>query len=310
MWTALRLLITSTGLVFVLWSISWSDRVVLPAGTELPDGRRLLEASAFPVVGGSIGPDGCGELTVLIDGGEKPLLELQVDARRLDSDGGDLELDPGLLTTLRHVRADLIALGFLLVGLTLPIRLLRWWLLVRARGLNAAPARLFRLTMVGNFFNFSMPGTHGGDLVKILYVSKSSERPTDAVMTVIADRVAGLCGLLLLGAVAGLFVLEQRAGQLAAASIWSAGLTLTALGLVAFSRAGRRWLEGIRLPARLPWRDKLEGVVGAALAYRKHKGAFLAAVLLSVAVHAAIVLSTTLAGYALGMRAPLGPAQK
>lgn len=310
LWKGLRLLVALGGLSFILSSITWGDRIVVPAGVELPDGRRLREATAFPVIVGTPeegghGPGALGELTILIDEDARPRLTLAIDPSALGTGPEDFHLRPGLLATLRSARVDLVALALVLVGLMLPLRLVRWCVLVRARGLDMAPGTLFRLMMVGNFFNFFMPGTHGGDLVKILYVVRRSERRADAAMTVVADRVAGLSGLLVLGAVAGVFVLADPVGRLAAASIWASCAALGGLALVVFSRRTRRWLGGGRLVVRLPGRTKLEGIAEAALAYREHKGAFLIAVSLSVAVHGAIVLATALSGYALGMRAPL-----
>ena len=63
--------------------------------------------------------------------------------------------------------------------------------------------------MIGIFFNLIIPGTVGEDLCKMYYISShSSGKTTEAVLTVMLDRIIGLFGLFLVVFVAILFSLD------------------------------------------------------------------------------------------------------
>ncbi len=69
----------------------------------------------------------------------------------------------------------------------------RWFLLVKAQGLELSYSAVLQLTMIGQFFNTFMPGSVGGDLIKAWYIAgREPNRKTKAVFTVFLDRVIGL----------------------------------------------------------------------------------------------------------------------
>ena len=84
--------------------------------------------------------------------------------------------------------------------LVIPLAALRWWLLLRALGLQISPRRTFLLTWIGNFFNSTLPGAVTGDFVKGYYIVKThaEESRTNAFMTVLIDRFVGLFGLIVI----------------------------------------------------------------------------------------------------------------
>jgi uncharacterized membrane protein YbhN (UPF0104 family) len=73
-----------------------------------------------------------------------------------------------------------------------------------------------------------------------------------------------------------------------------------------FSRTLRRWLKIDQLLKRLPGGEMLAKVDAAAVAYRHHKIAVLASVLVSLPMHLSLASAVALAGYALGMTHPWG----
>ena len=97
-----------------------------------------------------------------------------------------------------------------------------------------------KLTFAGNFFNFALPGTTGGDLIKAYYITRFTHRKTEAVATVFLDRAVGLLGLVLL---AGVMIVFTRDPSQFAELGWSmAGICLIlAIGaIVVFSSRIRR----------------------------------------------------------------------
>jgi len=58
-----------------------------------------------------------------------------------------------------------------------------------------------KLTMIGIFFSLVIPGAVSGDLIKMVYLAKQSEKKkTEAVLTIFLDRVIGMLGLMVVTA--------------------------------------------------------------------------------------------------------------
>ena len=62
----------------------------------------------------------------------------------------------------------LMMMYLILIAAVVPMATLRWWLLLRAIGLNVEPKRTFLLTWIGNFFNTTLPGAITGDVLKAI----------------------------------------------------------------------------------------------------------------------------------------------
>jgi len=207
----------------------------------------------------------------------------------------------GILTNIKNANVKLLIVGFLLLAPVYPIQSVRWWLLMRSRGMEVSLRRAFRLVMVGCFFNYCMPGTTGGDVIKAYYAAKGSDRRADAVMSVIFDRITGLLGLVLLAGTAGLFMFDHPVARHVTAYIWLGALGIILISAVYFSKRLRS-ISGLeKLLAKLPDGGLAATVDAAAVAYRDRKRAVLIAMLISVPVHLLTSSSIALAGYALGI---------
>jgi len=82
---------------------------------------------------------------------------------------------------------------------------IRWYLLVRV----IEPKFTFRaallLGFIGNVFNLVIPGAVGGDLIKAAYLVRMQIKKTQAVASMVIDRILGLLGLFVLASMAGVF---------------------------------------------------------------------------------------------------------
>ena len=92
------------------------------------------------------------------------------------------------------------------VFLTLASALLsfiRWQILVKTIGLPFSLRDALRLGSLGYLLNFASLGSVGGDLFKAFFLAKEQPRKkTEAVATVVVDRMVGLYGLLLVASLA------------------------------------------------------------------------------------------------------------
>lgn len=99
--------------------------------------------------------------------------------------------------TLQQVNLFWMLVGFLLVNASVVLRAYRWLLLIRGLHRQISFGRLVELYYVGSFFNVFLPSGFGGDVVRVLEVSR--DMPADiATGTVIIDRMTGLMMLFFL----------------------------------------------------------------------------------------------------------------
>jgi conserved hypothetical protein len=86
----------------------------------------------------------------------------------------------------------------------------RWKVLIRSQGLNVKSWAVFKLTLIGSFFNFAMPGGVGGDVVKAYYFTRENPgTKVVAVTSVLMDRVLGLFAMILLALIVMCYDLEH-----------------------------------------------------------------------------------------------------
>ena len=91
-------------------------------------------------------------------------------------------------------------LGLLLLGVNLFIGSERWRILLKNQDRHISSLAALKLSLVGMFFNYAMPGGVGGDVVKAYYFH--TDHPNSKVISVtsvLIDRILGLYSMLLLG---------------------------------------------------------------------------------------------------------------
>jgi len=187
-----------------------------------------------------------------------------------------------LASSLRKVSPFAVA-GALFVGLVaLAVAAVRWRLLFRACGITARPRirDLFRLHLVGYFYNSYLPGGLGGDVIRgVATQGLMAERGLPgALAIVLLERTLGLSGLLILVAVSFSFFPLKGVENVVYFSVL--GLLATAAVVVAIA-------VGSRIAPRLP---KPLGRQMARLPTIRSVPHFVAAILLSVVTQASGVV--------------------
>lgn len=123
---------------------------------------------------------------------------------------GLLSISYGLATAWKASDKWLLVVALLVhFPVVLPLALRFRWLLA-AQGIDVGYWECLKLTFAGNFLNFATPlGSHAGDAFKAYFASLHTDRKTEAVTTVVLDRVIGLGTLLV---VAALITLAAASG--------------------------------------------------------------------------------------------------
>lgn len=186
---------------------------------------------------------------------------------------------------------------------------LRLTLLFRSQGIALGFVEAFRVVALGVFFNAAVPGSTGGDVMKLWYLARDRSGRRVEVATVLAvDRFVALfsilCIVLALAATEVALLAEHAAMQsivVAAAVGWSA----LALGaVVASSPTLLRSRLVVRLFARLPLTRYTTRGLDALHRFRSHLGAVLGAFLVSAFGHATLLGLFVVAGTVLVPDAP------
>ncbi len=180
----------------------------------------------------------------------------------------------------RKLDLRLIALAFAVYFTSLSLTFLRWYWLVRVIEPTFKLRHAALLGYIGNVFNLVIPGAVGGDLIKAAYLIRMRINKTQAIASMVLDRILGLLGLFLLAGVAGVVAwpmatVEVRRLVMIAWALFAAGaLGLTAVFTQALTRRFPGLLSGHGRIAMIlnelramstTYRSRIRGILGALL---------------------------------------------
>jgi hypothetical protein len=231
-----------------------------------------------------------------VDGGRR-----SVPRDRVVRDAEGLEqIVRGLRTAFRASRGWILALALLCFAPVPFLQSLRMQLLLRAQEIDLSYRESVKLSFGGNFLNFVfLIGTTAGDVYKAYFVTKHTTRKTEAVMTIVLDRVVGLSGLLVLAA--GMSLLGSADPLLRRVGIASAIILAAVIfgAVVVLSDRLSAWVP--RLVAWLPLSSQLVRMHAATGRLLRHKRLLVLGLATSVALQFVAVGAVVLCAYALNM---------
>ena len=96
---------------------------------------------------------------------------------------------------------------FIFSFLTIILNSYRWLIILKSHKFDLSFIETFKLVYISSFFNNILPGSYGGDLVRVFFVSKIAKKNKLKISSsILLDRVYGLFGLIFLGNIAFLLV--------------------------------------------------------------------------------------------------------
>lgn len=183
----LRIAICVGALWYVLRGVSLHDHVVLDDGTTI---EGIVRSDSNPL------------LIELRDGETQsfPFDHIKADSK------GIPQVRYGLLSAWQRSGKILLLLSILVYfPVAIPLAQ-RFRMLLAIQKIELTFAEALRLTFAGNFLNFTTPlGSNAGDLFKAYFASLHTHRKTEAVTTVLLDRLIGLATLIVVAAAITLF---------------------------------------------------------------------------------------------------------
>ncbi|MBM3879494.1 MAG: flippase-like domain-containing protein [Verrucomicrobia bacterium] len=188
----------------------------------------------------------------------------------------------------------LLSLGFM--GLTIGLGTLRWRMVSRVQGIDLSLSRAAEISLVAHFFNSFLLGSTGGDLIKAYYAARETHHlKTEAVVTVVVDRLIGLVSMLGFAAlmmVPNLALLAAHR-RLAGLSGIILAMLLGALGVAGLSFWGglsRHWPRARNWLRRLPQGLLLERALDACRRFGHAPRFLVSSLALSMLLNAMCVL--------------------
>ena len=194
-------------------------------------------------------------------------------------------------------RADWRLLSIAAVLPILPIFILsvRWHLFIRQQGISVSAKNVFFLTWAGQFFNSVLPGSTGGDFVKIFHLCRiAPDHRPGAVASVVVDRLTALAALLVLAVIS---LIRQPIPRLPEGWSIPSWLSAGAAGITMFAV-----VVAFLLRHRLPVRMLLSKFLDALKIGLKPGIPLAAGFALSFAIHLFCFFHFFLLAYALGLR--------
>ena len=197
-------------------------------------------------------------------------------------------------------------------GLGLLLAAQRWGLMLAVAGISLRRGPLWRVYLVGQFFNAFLLGACGGDVVRAWYAARRAPgRTVEAAATIFLDRGLGLlvmvffcCGMILLR----IHMFLDHDGPRDAGFLMLTFLAAGVAGTVLLFQ--RRLLERFGLFRRMERSgrvgDWLRRAYEALYVYRHHPRVVTKAVLLSLGNLVALTLACHAVGQALGVAVALG----
>lgn len=209
------------------------------------------------------------------------------------------------------------ALPICLTAVTITI--LRWHLLLRTLGLDFTLRQTLRAGFLGYLANLLPFGLVAGDSLKaVMLIHRNSQRKTEAIATVVVDRVLGLYALFLLAAVASFFLPPEQLANLSEGDrqvILRLCLGVRSVALISSILLAVMLMPGVTQSAA--W-DLLEHVpvigpvlhklVGAMRVYRRRLDMLFACIGISLAIHLCYVSAIAVMTISIGIAPEHRPA--
>jgi uncharacterized protein (TIRG00374 family) len=204
---------------------------------------------------------------------------------------------------IKNVRFGFVFLGISLF-LTIPLlSTLRWKLVLGVHGVKPSFYKLCKLFFIGLFFNNTMPGLTGGDVIKAYYVTRETDdRKTEAVTSVFVDRVVGLTGLLVVGIIALLFNLQNPDLRQIATLIIIMFLSMIFFVLIFFNKEMFVGMPFIfRLLDSVPFKETMIRIYDACHKYKHDVHIIIYGLGLSLIIHGINIIMVMMLGFSLSL---------
>ncbi len=211
-----------------------------------------------------------------------------------------------LLGVLKSIHWLMLAPAALILFSTTLLQTFRWSLILRNFDLYVGYGRLFRIVLIGCFFNLFLPSSIGGDFFRAYYLGKHEKTGvTMAATTTMIDRLSGMSALMMLGLFCSFFSSHSLGGVPLKAIFIGIFLLFTTGIVMFFNPVLHRLLERtlVRIGAS-GLAGKAPPVYEGATRFRKNIPDVIATTILSLVIQVISISSVWVAAMAINIKAP------
>ena len=213
---------------------------------------------------------------------------------------------PQLLELLRTARPGWLGAAVLLMGAERVVAVIKWDILLVAKGTKVPFWPLMRITLMGNFAGLFLPSSLSIDVVRGYELYRHTARGALSASSVLVDRILGLFSLLMICLVGMLFHGSWTASPAPRIFLIAATVAAAAPVFVLQLESVPRWVER-RWPAasRHPLANKALAAHRAFLDYKRYPRALAACFIGSVLLQIVRVLTVYALALTFSVDAPL-----
>lgn len=172
----------------------------------------------------------------------------------------------------------------------------RWQVLAKPLGFNLSLREFFDYYLIGMFFSLFLPGSIGGDVLRMYYLARRCNRKKrEALLTVLAERGVGLVAVLMM---TGAICLTPVVAPIPSA------IRYTMIGMAACALLGYILVRVVPVQALTQKFPKL-GILAQAEVYWKDTPLLLNSVGISVLIQLVMIAIQVMITMALGIKIPL-----
>ena len=214
---------------------------------------------------------------------------------------------PGVLSAVRQARVEFLLIATILMFLQNVVASARWMCLLRIQDIRIRLWDVLRLWFLGLFFSTFVPGTFGGDFVRLYHVAKRTPNKGGVFVNIFLDRILGLFGLAIIAAM--MLIIMAAFGRLPEAKLAVVSVTfvwavLFSVLLFLFSQRFRGLLHLRGIFRCLPFGRHLTSAGDAMRIYRNRPGTLLQAMGLTFLAHAFFIATVWSVGVSLSVPIP------
>lgn len=210
------------------------------------------------------------------------------------------------LQTILQIRIPYIGVLLLISFVMNGVSCLKWQLFLTARGMKTSFIQLFRLYLVGYFFNNFMPGSVGGDVVRGMELGREINSRSNSYGSVFLERLTGFIALVAAAIAAA--AINPTVIRTTALWVVIALLGLVLFGTVAFLVSRRLQDLSVWLLKYVPWRsvaEKARRFLDVVFYFRDKPRIMALAMFYSLIFHVMAIVNTYAACVALNIKADI-----
>lgn len=292
--SGIKILLLLAAVVFLYNSVAWFDYATLDDGTK--DGRNVKVVSI----------DEQAETLTYLDEGESVTVPFSNIKFKDEKTQKQRDIRPGVRTVVQTARWDLVAIGLIMF---LPVWFLNAERLRVLLGIQTVTLPFWaavKLTWIGSFFNFAMPSSVGGDVIKAWYLTEYTHHKTEAITTIFCDRIIGMIGNVLIASIM-LAILVMVDGQYISFLLVPALLWVGFFGVAALATSDwlRKLLRLQMLTEMLPFSAQLQRIGATVIKFGQHPWHVGWALLLTLILQFLVYGSLIVMAHALSMEGSL-----